>query len=127
MKSFRIVLTCVAWLMCLSHAQAQIIHVYSPPVVPVVPSVPSVTYYAPPVVVPQAPVVNYSYYPPTTVNYSYYPGTVAYSAPVVAAPTVVYSAPAVAPGYYTTRTYTGYGIFRPRGTYSETYYTPYWR
>jgi hypothetical protein len=90
---------------------------YSSPVV-------TTTYASPaPIVVSTpAPVVSYSYYqPPTTV----------YSAPaVVSPPTVVYSAPATvvqtpAPGVYTTRTYTGFGIFRPRGTYTETYYSPY--
>jgi hypothetical protein len=47
-----------------------------------------------------------------------------YSAPVASA---VYASPTVisVPGTVTTRSYTGFGIFRPRGVYSESYFTPY--
>jgi hypothetical protein len=69
---------------------------------------PVTTYYAPPVTTYYSPAVTYSYYPPTTV----------YSAPVYSAP--VYAAP----GTVTTRTFVGYGVFRPRGVYTQNYYTP---
>jgi len=102
-------------------AQAQVIYVqparvYAPPVY-VNPPVVTSYYYAPSIAQPSV------VYPST---YSYYsaPPVVSYSAP----PVVTYSAPNVvyapAPGYYETRTYYGYGIFRPRGYYSETYYRP---
>ena len=65
---------------------------------------PSVSYYAPPAV---------SYYQPTV---SYYQPQVSYYAPV--APVVA------APAAVTTRSYYGYGIFRPRGVYTQSYYTP---
>ncbi len=102
-----------------SLAQAQVIYVqparyYAPPVV-VAPSY----YYAPPVV-PAA--VTYSS------SYSYYggPPVMTYSAP---APVVTYSAPAPVyyspPGYYESRTTYGFGIFRPRGYSTQTYYWPY--
>jgi hypothetical protein len=83
---------------------------------------------------PPGPVVNYSYYPPPAptfvapapaVSYSYYPAPAPVFAP---APAVsYYAAPAVSyyPGTYVTRTYTGFGIFRPRGTYTESYYRPW--
>ncbi len=118
-------------------ASAQFVQVYSPPVFA---PAPTVAYYP-------APAVQYSYYPPAQVSYyppaqvSYYqPAQVAYSAPVMAysapvvaysppvmtysAPVVAYSAPA--PGTYTIRQTTGYGIFRPRGVTTESYYTPYY-
>jgi hypothetical protein len=85
-------------------------------------SAPTTTYYS-------APATTYSYYSaPSVVTYSA-PPVVSYSAPVVAysAPVVTNAAPAVvapAPGYYTTRSYYGYGILRPRGYNVETYYTP---
>jgi hypothetical protein len=92
-------------------ARAQYI-VYSSPAAPA-PVVsyytPVTTFYAPPVTTFYAPAVTYSYYPPTTV----------YSAPVYSAPTAV-----VAPGTVTTRTFNGYGIFRPRGVYTQSYFTP---
>ena len=105
-----------------SLAQAQIIYVqpgrvYAPPVYVAPPTVSS--YYYAPSVVPQS--VTYSS------SYSYYggPPVVTYASP---APIVTYSAPAPvylpAPGYYETRTGFGYGIFRPRGYYTETYYRP---
>ena len=74
---------------------------------------------APPQVVP---VTSY-YLPPPVVTYSP-PPYVTYSAPYVTyAPT--YSAPLyVQPGVVTTRTYTGFGIFRPRGVYTESYIAP---
>lgn len=69
-----------------------------------------------PTVVAPAPVVTTSYYAPVV---SYYAPTVSYYAPV----TSYYAAPA-ATGVVTTRTYYGYGIFRPRGVYTQSYYTP---
>jgi hypothetical protein len=63
---------------------------------------------------PSAPVVTYS--APPVVTYSAQP-VVTYAAP----PVVTYAAPA---GVVTTRTYYGYGVFRPRGYYTESYYTP---
>ena len=91
-------------------AQAQYI-VSSPPVI-----------YAPP------PVVTTSYYyaPAPVTTYYAAPVTTFYAAPRVSyyAPVTVYSPPVVSPGYYTTRSYVGLGIFRPRGVYNETYYTP---
>ena len=99
-------------------AQAQIIYVQPRPYVVVSPSY----YYAPSVTTYSAP-ATYSYYPPTTTVYSAPPTTV-YSAPIVtyAAPVGTYLAPAS--GVITTRSYYGYGIFRPRGYYTESYYTP---
>jgi hypothetical protein len=91
-----------------------------------------------PIVAP-APVVRYSYYAPVApapvfaapaVSYYSAPAVSYYPAPTVSyysAPAVSYSVP-VAPVYggsYVTRTYTGYGIFRPRGTYTESYYRPW--
>jgi hypothetical protein len=106
-------------------ARAQFIQVYSAPVFVAPP--PIISYYPP---VSYAPVTSYytpvtSYYTPVTtyytppVSYSYYPATTVYAAPAaVVAPTVV------APGTVTTRTFVGYGIFRPRGVYTQSYYTP---
>jgi hypothetical protein len=98
-------------------ASAQIVYVQSPPPV----------FYSPPVTVYSAPVVSYYappvyYAPPASqVTYSYY-------APVAPAPVTVYSAPAfvqpVVPGAITTRSYVGLGIFRPRGVYTQSYWTP---
>jgi hypothetical protein len=102
-------------------AQAQVIYVqqpyrtYSAPVIVAQPVVPTYYYAAPSVTTFSAP-ATYSYYPPTTTYYSAAPSVVTYSAPAaVVVP---------ASGVYTTQTYYGYGIFRPRGYYSETYYTP---
>ena len=67
---------------------------------PVITSEPVVAYSSP--VVTSAPLVSYSYYPATT----------------------VYSAPVAVPGVVTTRSYVGYGIFRPRGVYTESYVWP---
>jgi hypothetical protein len=100
-------------------AQAQVIYVqprtYAPPIV-YAPPVVQTYYAAPPITTYSAP-ATYSFYPQSAPVYSY-------SAP----PIVTYSAPAAyvvpATGVYTTRTSYGYGIFRPRGYYSETYYTP---
>ncbi|MBI3409933.1 MAG: hypothetical protein HY040_16460 [Planctomycetes bacterium] len=92
-------------------------------------------------VVQPAPVVTYYpaptrvYYAPAPVTYSYYlqPGavvpTTVYAPPVTYAyypqATTVYSAPAVVtPGYVTTRSYYGLGVFRPRGWTTEQYFTP---
>lgn len=109
-------------------ARAQIFYapVVSPPVT--YSYYPTTTYYAPAPVVSYYPQPTFSAYAPVRHSYfaapsvSYYQPAVAYSAPVVA-----YSAPAVAfaPGSYTTRSYVGYGIFRPRGVYTQSYYTPY--
>jgi hypothetical protein len=110
----------------LAHAQViyvQPARVYAPPVVVSQPVVTSY-YYAPsappPVVYSSSyysapPVVTYS--APPVVSY-YSPSVVTYSAP----PIMTYSAPA--PGYYETRSYYGFGIFRPRGWTTETYYRP---
>jgi hypothetical protein len=109
-----------------SAAQAQYIVQSSPPVIYTQPA-PAV-YYPQTYVVPS---VRYSYYPsapvvtysaPQVVTYSA-PPVVTYAAPVVtyAAPVATYAAPA---GVVTTRSYYGYGIFRPRGYYTESYYTP---
>ncbi len=102
-------------------AQAQVIYVqparvYAPPVVVLSP--PPVYYAAPPVTTYSSS-VTYSYYPRTT--------TVVSSSP---APIIVNSssAPATlvvpATGVITTRTSYGYGILRPRGYYTESFYTP---
>lgn len=103
-------------------AQAQV--VFSSPPGHVV--LPATSYYAPPVTVYSQPVTVYS--PPITV---YSPPPVAYYSPPVtsyyAAPVATYyAAPvaAVTPGVVTTRTYTGLGIFRPRGVYTESYVAP---
>ena len=96
------------------------------------------SYYVAPSVTTYSSPVTYSYYPSTTVYsyssptpyYSYSAPTTyySYSAPVYSyysAPVVTYSAPVVSSGgVVTTRSYYGYGIFRPRGYYSESYYTP---
>ena len=100
-------------------AQAQVIYVqqpyrtYSAPIVVPQAVVPTYYYAAPSVTTFSAP-ATYSYYPSTTTFYSASPSVVTYSAPVFVP----------AAGVYTTQTYYGYGIFRPRGYYSETYYTP---
>lgn len=97
---------------------------YYPPVVTYSSPAPVVTYSAPPVVTYSSPAPVVTYSPPPVVTYS--APVVTYSAPVVTysapAPVVTYAAPA--PGTYTTRTYHGFGIFRPRGTYTETTYQP---
>jgi hypothetical protein len=129
-------LALAAYAMLPGAAQAQVVIVgrpaYYPPPVIVSQSYypPVVTYSAPPVVTYSAPPVVYS--APPVVTYS--SPQVVYSAPPVvtySSPQVVYSAPpsvvtyaAPAPGVYTTRTYYGYGILRPRGTYTQTYYQP---
>lgn len=113
-------------------AHAQVVYVqpgrvYAAPIVIVPP--PTTTYYAAPSITTYSSSATYSYYPSGTVvtqSYASPSGTVVYSAS--SAPTIVtYSAPAVlAPpvGVITTRTGYGYGIFRPRGYYTESYYTP---
>ena len=126
-------------------AQAQVIYVQPRPYIVAQPVVPS--YYVAPSVTTYSAPATYSYYPPATTVYSYSapaptyysysapaPTYYSYSAPAPAyysysaPPTVVtYAAPAavVAPaGVYTTRTSYGYGIFRPRGYTTESYYTP---
>jgi hypothetical protein len=102
-------------------AQAQVVYVqpyrvYSPPVIVTQPPVVTSYYSAPPAVT-YTPQVSY-YSGPPVVTYSAPPSVVTYSAPSV----VTYAAPA--PGYYETRTYYGFGIFRPRGWTTETYYRP---
>ena len=107
-------------------AQAQVIYVqpaqYSPPVI-VTPPVVSSYYVAPSVTTYSAP-ATYSYYAPAPTYYTYSaPAPTYYS--YSPAPVVTYAAPVAVPsGVITTRTYYGYGIFRPRGYYSESYYTP---
>jgi len=96
-----------------STASAQVVQVYYP--APVI-SAPVVSYYAsPPVYMAPAPTVTY--YQP-----AYQPVTV-YSAP---APAVAYYQPAAVytPGVVTTRSFVGFGIFRPRGVYTQSYYSP---
>jgi len=102
-------------------AQAQVVYVQPPrtyvaPVVVTQPVVPAYYYSAPSITTYSSP-ATYSYYPPATTVYSYSspPAVVTYSAPVTVVP---------AAGVITTRTYYGYGIFRPRGYYTESYYTP---
>jgi hypothetical protein len=84
-----------------------------------------VTVYSPPATVYSPPPVTY--YSPPPVTYYSSPVTV-YSAPVATyvSPYTVYSAPAayVSPGVVTTRTYAGFGVFRPRGVYTESYVAP---
>lgn len=101
-----------------------------PPVV--VNSLPVVSYSAPSVVNPNSPVVTQAYYPgSTTVYTAYYPAaTTVYAAPASAIPgavTVYSGGPVVVPGVVTSRSYVGLGIFRPRGVYTESYFTPYVR
>ncbi len=126
----------------LGSAQAQYVQMFSGPIVTpqamyASPSVvtPQATFYAPGpisyparVVVPQAAVTSYSYYPNNSfVTPQSLPATVTYSPPPLvsyAAPPTFVQSPSPAPGLYTVRTYNGYGIFRPRGTVTETYYTP---
>jgi hypothetical protein len=125
-------------------AQAQVIYVQPRPYIVAQPVVPS--YYVAPSVTTYSAPASYSYYPPSTTAYSYSapaptyysysapaPTYYSYSAPAptyysYSAPTYYsYSAPAavVSPGgVYTTRSYYGYGIFRPRGYNTESYYTP---
>ena len=99
-------------------AQAQVIYVQPRPYVVVAPPVVQSYYAAPPITTYSAP-ATYSFYPQATTVYSAPAPVYSYSAP---APVYTYSAPAS--GVYTTRTYYGYRIFRPRGYYNETYYTP---
>jgi len=104
---------------------------YLPPVIVAQPVRP-VYYVTPQAVAP--PITYSSSYAP---SYSFYPQSTVYSAPVVsyyappvytysAPPVFSYSAPAtvVTPGVVETRSYYGYGIFRPRGYYNETRYYP---
>jgi hypothetical protein len=122
MKSMALSLFSLAALAALvpTTAQAQVVYVQPSVVYSAPPSFPVVqSYYAPPVYV--APSVSYYAAPPVTyasppVTYSYYPQTTVYAAP---------AAVAVPAGSITTRTYQGFGIFRPRGTYTQSYYSPY--
>jgi len=106
-------------------AQAQVVvqygQPYLPPPVIVTQPVRPVYYVAPSVTYRPSYAPTYSYYPPTTV---YSAPSVSYAAPVVSysAPVVTYAPPVavVAPSVVETRTYYGYGIFRPRGYYTET-------
>jgi hypothetical protein len=113
-------LTLVTMALVCASASAQVVYVQSP--APVV-YTPPVAVYSSPVVTYSSPVVSY-YAPPVyspPVTYAYYP-------PVAAAPVTVYSAPAVVqpvvPGAITTRSFVGLGIFRPRGVYTQSYWTP---
>ena len=100
-------------LVAVSPVSAQVV-VYYPPA-PV-----TYSYYAPPTTVYYSPApVTYSYYAPPVSTVAYYPTTTYYPATVYS-PSVVYS-----PGVVTTRSYVGLGIFRPRGVYTQSYYTPY--
>lgn len=85
--------------------------------------------YLPPAYV-NPPVVTSSYYlapsVTSTPTYSYYagPSVVTYSSP---APVITYSAPTAVYlplGHYETRSYYGFGIFRPRGWTTESYWRP---
>ena len=96
----------VAVLLTASVSQAQLIIVQSPPI-----------YVQQPVVVYRpVPIVNIAYYPPAPVYVAARP-VVAYSPP----PAVVQVPVA---GVYTTYSYSGYGVFRPRGVYTQSYYAP---
>ncbi len=110
-------------------AQAQFFHHCRP--------VPVVSYYYTPATTYYAPPVSYSYYSPTTTyyappaTYSYYSPTTTYYAPPVYSyyPPVstYYYSPALvttSPSVSTMRMYRSYGLFRPRGLYTETYYSP---
>lgn len=102
-------------------AQAQVIYVqsgrpYVPRVVVAQPgyyAAPS--YYAPPITTYSSS-YSYSYYPPTTATYVAPRSVVTYAAPAT------YVVPTA--GVVETRTYYGYGIFRPRGYYSESRFYP---
>jgi hypothetical protein len=56
--------------------------------------------------------------------------TQSFYAPVAPAPVTVFSAPAVVqpviPGTVSTRSFVSFGVFRPRGVWTESYFTP-WR
>ena len=96
--------------------QVQIVRPYTPVIIspyyvpPVYVNPPGVISYYPPIAPSYA--ASISTYPQSTVTYSYYAPPAAVLAPV--------------PGVYTTRTYYGYGIFRPRGYYNETTYAPFY-
>lgn len=119
------VLAAVGSLLPWSSASAQYVQVYYPPP-------PVVTYSAPPPVTysyyPSPVVQPATYYAPPVVSY-YGPPVVTYSAP---APVVAYSAPVTAyypatvttNGIATTRSYLGFGIFRPFGVNRVTTFTP---
>jgi hypothetical protein len=128
MAMWALALAACALVASAAHAQVVIVGqpTYPPPTtvitrsyysLPSVPPASTVTYSSP------APVVTYS--SPPVVTYSS-PPVVTYSSPVVTysspAPVVTYAAPA--PGYYATRSYYGFGIFRPRGWTTESYYYP---
>lgn len=94
-------------LAAVSPASAQFVQVYYPaPVFLAPPSLPPVvtSYYLAPGTVYCTPSVSYYSAPPTTV----------YSPPVA------YSSP----GVVTAHTYRGFGIFRPRGFYTQYHYSP---
>jgi hypothetical protein len=110
-------------------AQAQVVVQYAQPAPIIVTQPVRPAYYvAPSVTYRSSYTPTYSYYPSTTVYsapaVSYSAPVVSYSAPVVSysAPVVTYAAPAavVTPSVVQQRTYYGYGIFRPRGYYTET-------
>jgi hypothetical protein len=107
-------------------ANAQVIGVeFARPYTPVYvqPSYLPPVYVNPPGVVYSSPLIAPSY----ASTISYYPQTAAvytYSAPPVYAAPVQYAAPAS--GVVTTYSYRGYGIFRPRGVYTQSYYSPYY-
>ncbi|MBM3993475.1 MAG: hypothetical protein FJ303_04900 [Planctomycetes bacterium] len=112
-----------------SVTQAQVIVVQPRPyVAPIIVGPPVTSYYVAPPVAAYSSSATYSYYPAPTTVYTYSapsaPAVVTYSSPAI----VTYAAPAAmvvpAAGVITTRTYYGYGILRPRGYYSQSYYTP---
>lgn len=86
---------------------------------------PPVVVYRPPVVAPVP--VQYSYYPPAAPVY-YPPTTSYYAAPATSyyapATTAYYPGSVTTNGVVTTESYRGFGIFRPRGWTSYSYYTP---
>ena len=104
-----------------SGADAQTIVYTGRPYIPVIVAPPPTTaYYVAP-----APTTSY-YVTPASVtyssSYSYYPPVVPQSVVTYSAPPVVtYAAPAVVvrPSVVETRTSYSFGIFRPRGTYTE--------
>jgi hypothetical protein len=115
-----------ALLPTLAHAQVIIVQPARMYVAPVVVNPPVVTssYYVAPSAPPVTVAPSYSYYSgPSVVTYSSPAPLVTYSSP---APLVTYSAPAAVyvPSRVETRSYYGFGILRPRGWYTETYYRP---
>ena len=122
MNIFRSLTTLAVLLAATASSQAQYIVLSPQPVF-------AQPVFAPPVFAAPQPIVNFSFYsPPAQV----FPAPVtSFSSPVFVQPTVAFSAPVVAApvvgGTFVTHTYTGFGIFRPRGTFTETYFRPWGR